>query len=437
MERLLGSESHATDGGDMIVGVPTALGDETRVALTPGVAQALLAGDHEVLVQTGAGERAGWSEEDYREVGCEIVESRPAVLDRADVVFEVNALGGVESPDPDQYREGQVVVGMLGPFDLDAKTTQTLADRTITAFALELVPRISRAQSMDANSSMANVAGYKAMVRAADALDRMVPMQMTAAGTVHPADVFVIGAGVAGLQAISTADRLGASVSAYDIRPEAQEEITSVGAEFVELDVHAEDASDEEGHATEQDEAFYRKQREQLGAVVAESDVVITTAAVASGKAPRLVTGDAIANMDDGSVVVDLAAGGGGNCEPTVPDERVDHHGVTVLGPTDLARTVPRTASELYANNQLNFLENILEEGQLVIDTDDEIVDSTLLTHRGDVRNPHREDESSTADEATTTDGDTGTDEPAEIDDESEQRDGPDENENADGGESR
>jgi NAD(P) transhydrogenase subunit alpha len=236
------------------------------------------------------------------------------------------------------------------------------------------------------------VAGYKAAVQAAEALDRMVPMQMTAAGTVQPAEVFVIGAGVAGLQAISTADRLGASVRAYDIRPEAAEEITSVGAEFVELDVHAEETSDEEGHAVEQDEAFYRKQREQLGDVVAESDALITTAAVASGDAPRLVTSEAIAAMDDGSVVVDLAAEGGGNCDPTVPDERIVHEGVTVFGPTNLPATVPRTASQLYANNLLNFVENMLEDDELVIDTDDEIVDATLLTHDGAVRNSHRDD---------------------------------------------
>lgn len=385
----------------MIVGVPQAPADEPRVALTPDAAQDLLDADQEILVQAGAGERAGWDDEAYREVGCEMVEDRPSVLDRADVVLEVEALGHAESPDLAQYRDGQIVIGLLGPYDLQAESLANLADRGVSAFALELVPRISRAQSMDANSSMANVAGYKAVIRAAEWLDRLVPMQMTAAGTVYPADVFVIGAGVAGLQAISTADRLGATVAAYDIRPEAQEEITSVGAEFVELDVHAEDAADEEGHATEQDEDFYRKQREQLGEVVAESDVLITTAAVASGDAPRLVTGEAIANMDYGSVVVDLAAAGGGNCDPTVPDERVDHEGVTVLGPTDLPATVPGTASQLYATNLVNFLENLIEDGELEIDPTDEIVDATLLTHEGTVRNPHREDAGDSGEDAS------------------------------------
>ena len=403
----------------MIVGVPTAPGGDARVALVPSVAEDLLEDGHEVCLEAGSGETAGWSDEDYRDVGCEICEDRAAVIDQADVVLEVEALAATESADPEQYRDEQVVIGLLGPFDVEGETLSTLGDRDVTAFAMELVPRISRAQSMDANSSQANVAGYKAMVRAAEHLDRMAPMQMTAAGTVHPADVFVIGAGVAGLQAISTADRLGASVSAYDIRPEAAEEITSVGAEFVELDVHAEETSDEEGHAVEQDEEFYRKQREQLGEVVAESDVLITTAAVASGDAPRLVTGDAIAGMDDGSVVVDLAAAGGGNCDPTEADTIVDHEGVTVMGPTDLPATVPRTASQLYANNLLNFMENMLEDGTLSIDTDDEIVDATLLTHDGTVRNPHRDDDAddeSDEDGATngSDHGDDATDEPTD-----------------------
>ncbi|WP_135664001.1 NAD(P) transhydrogenase subunit alpha [Halorhabdus rudnickae] len=403
----------------MIVGVPAAGGEETRVAMTPAVATDLVDAGHEVHVESGAGERAGWDDTAYREAGCEVHDDREGVLVDADVVFEVAALGAVDDPDPEQYRQGQAVLGMLGPYGIDDATLEILADREVSAFALELVPRISRAQSMDANSSQANVAGYKAAVRAAENLDRMVPMQMTAAGTVQPAEVFVIGAGVAGLQAISTADRLGASVRAYDIRPEAAEEITSVGAEFVELDVHADDASDEEGHAVEQDETFYRKQREQLGEVVADSDALITTAAVASGEAPRLVTDEAIAAMDDGSVVVDLAADGGGNCDPTVPDERVNHEGATVLGPTNLPATVPRTASQLYANNLVNFLENMLEDGNLTIDTDDDIVDATLLTHDGTVRNPHEDEQ---AKEEATNDGSEDSEaadaeQPADADD--------------------
>jgi len=243
-------------------------------------------------------------------------------------------------------------------------------------------------------------------VLAANELAKLVPMQMTAAGTVQPADVFVIGAGVAGLQAITTGDRLGASVRAYDIRPEAAEEIESVGADFVELDVHADDAADEEGHAQEMDEEFYRKQRAQLGEEVAEADVVITTAAIPGGPAPRLVTEDAVAAMDHGSVIVDLAADGGGNCDVTEPDNAVEYEGVTVFGPTNLPSTLPRTASELYANNLRNLFDLLVEEGDLAIDTDDEIVDATLLTHDGTVRAPHEDNGESEGEEGTDENGD-------------------------------
>jgi NAD(P) transhydrogenase subunit alpha len=255
---------------------------------------------------------------------------------------------------------------------------------------------------------MASIGGYKAMVRAADASPTLMPMQMTAAGTVHPADVFVVGAGVAGLQAIATGERLGASVRAYDIRPEVKEEVESLGAEFVELDLETDDASDEEGHAREQDEEFYRKQREMMTRVVADSDVVITTAAIPGQPAPELVTADMIAEMDPGAVIVDLAAETGGNCEPTQPDERIEYQGVQIFGPTNLPGTVPKTASKLYANNVTNFLENICEDGALAIDTSDEIVDATMLTHQGRRRRPQEDDDdegqSQDADEATEVD---------------------------------
>ncbi|ERJ06235.1 NAD transhydrogenase subunit alpha protein [Halorhabdus tiamatea SARL4B] len=385
----------------MIVGVPTASGDEARVAVVPGVAEDLLEDGHEVLVEAGAGETAGFDDDAYREAGCDVLDDRAAVFDRADVIFEVEALGAIEDGDAEVYREGQTVIGLLGPYEVDDDVLETLAERQVSAFALELIPRISRAQSMDALSSMANLAGYKATVLAASELDKLVPMQMTAAGTVQPADVFVIGAGVAGLQAITTADRLGASVRAYDIRPEAAEEIESVGADFVELDVHADDAADEEGHAQEMDEEFYRKQRAQLGEEVAEADVVITTAAIPGGPAPRLVTEEAVAAMDHGSVIVDLAADGGGNCDVTEADERVEYEGVTVFGPTNLPSTLPRTASDLYANNLRNLFDLLVEEGDLAIDTDDEIVDATLLTHDGTVRAPHEDDGETDGDDET------------------------------------
>jgi NAD(P) transhydrogenase subunit alpha len=246
-------------------------------------------------------------------------------------------------------------------------------------------------------------------------------MQMTAAGTVQPAEVFVVGAGVAGLQAIATAKRLGASVRAYDIRPEVKEEVESLGADFVELDLETDDASDEEGHAREQDEEFYRKQREMMLRVVAEADVVITSAAVPGRPSPELVTAEMIEGMEPGSVIVDLAAEGGGNCEPTVAGGTVEYSGVTVFGPTDLPSTLRRTASQLYSNNVKNFLDELIVEGELAIDTDDEIMDATLLTHDGAIRNPHVEEESGDGDdeqgaETGADDDDAGDGEEGETD---------------------
>jgi NAD(P) transhydrogenase subunit alpha len=246
---------------------------------------------------------------------------------------------------------------------------------------------------------VANLGGYKAALMPAVALPELFPVLVTAAGALRPADVFVVGAGVAGLQAIATADRLGASVRAYDIRPEVKEQVESLGAEFVELDLETDDAADEEGHAREQDEDFSRKQREMMTRVVADSDIVITTAAIPGRPSPELVTTEMIEGMAPGSVIVDLAAERGGNCEPTVADETITHAGVTIFGPTNLPATVPHTASELYSNNVTNFLRNLLEDGELVIDLDDEIVDSTLLIHDGAIRMPHEEESTDEEDE--------------------------------------
>jgi NAD(P) transhydrogenase subunit alpha len=377
----------------MNVGVPSeTASNESRVALVPPVAGKLVDRGVGVSVAAGAGEKAGWTDTRYREVGCEVVEDRSAVFERSDAVIQVRGLGANTDAPRDPYREGQVVVGLLGPYDLHEEDLAFLADRRISAFALELVPRISRAQSMDVLTSMASIGGYKAVVLAADTLPKLFPMQMTAAGTVRPAKVFVVGAGVAGLQAIATARRLGAVVRAYDIRPEVKEEVESLGAEFVELGLETEDVATEEGYAREQDESFYRRQREMMTRVVGDADVLITSAAVPGRPAPELVTGEMIAGMDAGSVVVDLAADGGGNCEPTRPGETVEHAGVTVVGPTNLPSTVSHTASQLFANNATDFLRNLLDDGELAIDTGDEIVDATLLTHDGTRRWP-REDE--------------------------------------------
>lgn len=378
----------------MIIGAPRETAEkETRAAIVPSVAGELIEQGFDVLVAAGIGESAGWSDAAYLDVDCTVTDDRDELFERADVVAHVRGLGATSDEAMAPYRDGQLVIGLLGPYSLE-DDMQPLADRNVSAFALELIPRISRAQSMDALSSMASIGGYKSIIVAAEALPKLFPMQMTAAGTVQPAEVFVVGAGVAGLQAIATAHRLGASVRAYDIRPEVKEEVESLGAEFVELDLEAEDASDDEGHAREQDEEFYRKQREMMTRVIADSDVVVTTAAIPGRPAPELVTNEMISTMDPGSVIVDLAAAGGGNCEPTKPDEAVVYDGVTIVGPTNLPGTVPRHASQLYAKNVSNFIHNMLTDGELIIDTGDEIIDATLLTHAGKIRNPHLADQS-------------------------------------------
>jgi NAD(P) transhydrogenase subunit alpha len=390
----------------MIVGVPgETAADETRVAITPPVAKKLVGRELTVCVASGAGERADWSDADYRDVGCEVVDDRETVFDRADVICQVRGLAANAAEPMDPYRDGQVVIGTLGPYDLPDESYDELAAREVSAFALELMPRISRAQSMDVLSSMASIGGYKATLVAAERLPKLFPLEMTAAGTVRPAEVFVIGAGVAGLKAIATAERLGASVRGYDIRLEVKQEVESLGADFVELDLETEGSGDDEGYAVEMGEEFYEQQRKELGRVVPESDVVITTAAIPGAPAPELVSAEMIEGMDDGSVVVDLSAPTGGNCEPTVAGETVEHAGVTVFGPTNLPATVSGTASQLFANNLHNFLDHLLDDGELVLDTDDEIVDSTLLTHDGRIRRPHEDDEPS-GDEAETDDGD-------------------------------
>lgn len=377
----------------MRVGVPTeTAANETRVALVPPVAAELVDDGHEVYVAAGAGEGSDWADEEYEAVGCTVVPDREAVFDEATVVVQVRGLAASPESEGVPYSEGQIVVGLLGAYDISSETLSELAARDVSAFALELIPRISRAQSMDALSSMASIGGYKACLRAAAELPKMFPMEMTAAGTIQPANVFVIGAGVAGLKAIATAERLGASVRAYDIRLEAKREVESLGADFVELDLETDDSGDEEGYAREMDEEFYRQQRKEMERVVPESDVLITTAAIPGRPAPELVTSEMIAEMDPGSVVVDLSADSGGNCEPTVADETVHHEGVTVFGPTNLPATVAHTASEQFANNVANFLGVLLDDGELAFDFEDEIVDSTLLTHDGAVRAPHRDD---------------------------------------------
>ncbi len=374
----------------MIVGVPVeTYPAERRVALVPSVASDLAKAGLEVLVQRGAGEKAGFPDAGYQKVEARLASDREQLFSSADIILQVNPLNvhPGAGDDLELLREGQIVMGLLNPLGAP-EGVQKLAQRGVTAFALELLPRISRAQSMDALTSMATIAGYKAVLVAAGELPKMYPLMMTAAGTIRPARVFVIGAGVAGLQAIATAHRLGALVQAYDVRPAVKEQVESLGAKFLELELTTEGSEGSGGYAQAMDEEFYQRQREMMSRVVAESDVVITTAAVAGRMAPLLITEEAVQGMQSGSIILDLAAEGGGNCELTRPGERVEYNGVTILGPTDLPSTVAHHASQMYARNVAAFLQNLVKEGQLHLNLEDEIIRDTLLAHQGELVNP-------------------------------------------------
>jgi NAD(P) transhydrogenase subunit alpha len=364
----------------MTIGVPAEqFPGERRVALVPASIVALKKAGFDVLVERGAGARAGFTDSAYQDKGAQIAASRADVF-TADIVLQVRV------GDAALMRQGQVVIGTADPLGSPDAVRQ-IAASGVTAFALELIPRITRAQSMDVLSSMATIAGYKAVLLAADALPRMFPLLTTAAGTITPAHVFIVGVGVAGLQAIATARKLGAVVEAYDVRPAVKEQVQSVGAKFVELPLETAQAEDKGGYAKAQDEAFYQRQREMMGRVVAANDVVITTAVVPGKKAPILVTADMVRGMAPGSVIVDLAAERGGNCELTRADQTVVENGVTILGPTNLPATVPYHASQMYAKNITTFLLHLVKDGALKIDASDEITRDTLIARDGDVAN--------------------------------------------------
>ena len=367
----------------MIVGVPKETGPgERRVALVPLALADLLKAKLEVVVEAGAGTAAGFPDAAYEAKGARIAKGaeEPGA---ADLVLRVR----LQPEDSSRLRKGQVVVGFMDPLG-SPEAMRTLAGTGVTAFAVELIPRITRAQSMDALSSMATIAGYKAVILAADALPQLFPMLMTAAGTIAAARVFVVGAGVAGLQAIATARRLGAVVEAYDVRPAVKEQVLSLGAKFVELPLEAADAQDKGGYAKAMDEDFYRRQRETMARVVAQSDVVITTAAVPGRKAPVLITAGMVEAMKPGSVVVDLAAEQGGNCELTRAGETRVHGGVTILGPVNVPSAIPHHASQMYAKNVTNFVRQMVKDGALRIDTGDELVRETLVVRDGEVVHP-------------------------------------------------
>lgn len=374
----------------MIVGVvKESFPGERRVGVVPGSLPALLKADCEVLVESGAGYAAGHPDEAYREKGASVVSSRDEVFARSEVLLHLLGPGANPSAGADlaRYRPGQAVFGYFRPLGAPEAAAE-LAARGVTVFAIELLPRITRAQGMDALSSMSTVAGYKAVLLAADALPRMFPMLMTAAGTITPARVLVVGVGVAGLQAISTARRIGAVVSAYDVRPAVKEQVQSLGARFVTLPLETADAEDAGGYARGQDEDFHRRQRALLAQVVSESDVVITTANVPGRRPPVLISEAMVAGMNPGSVIVDMAAERGGNCALTRAGETVTAHGVTILGPVNLAGMVPYHASQMYSNNVTSFFLHMVKAGQLTIDPDDAITRETLVARGGAVVHP-------------------------------------------------
>lgn len=375
----------------MIIGVPREIypGDR-RVALVPMVVPMLAKAGFEVVVETNAGLQAGYPDAQYLEKGAKVQSGRAALFEQADIVLQVLSYGSNDitgKEDLPLLHQGQILIGFLRPFGT-REVIQQIADRGVTAFSVELIPRTTRAQSMDALSSMGTICGYKAVLIAADSHPRIFPMLTTAAGTITPARVFVIGAGVAGLQAIATARRLGAVASAYDLRPAAKEQVQSLGGRFVELPIEAKDAQDARGYARAQDENFYQRQRELLGRVVKESDVVITAAVIPGKTSPVLVTEEMVKDMAPGSVIFDLAAERGGNCELTEAGKTVVKHGVTIIGAINVASGVPYHASQMYARNVTAFLLYLIKDQKLQLNLNDEIVRETLVTHHGEVVNP-------------------------------------------------
>ena len=374
----------------MIVGVPREIyPGERRVALVPSVLANLKKAGLDVVIEQNAGLEAGYPDADYVSKGASVLPGRAEVFRAADIIIQVLCYGSNDKTGKSEvplFRRDQILFGFLRPLGA-VDTLRDIAGVGVTSFAVELMPRVTRAQSMDALSSMGTIAGYKAVLIAADTLPRLFPMMTTAAGTITPGRVLVIGAGVAGLQAIATARRLGAVTSAYDLRPAVKEQVQSLGARFVELPVEAQNAQDAGGYARAQDEAFYNRQRELLTRVVADNDVVITAAVIPGKKSPILVTAEMVKGMAPGSVIVDLAAERGGNCELTKLGDKTVEHGVTIIGRFNLASSVPHDASQMYARNMVAFLTHLVKEGKPRLDADDEIIRSTLVTRGGEVVN--------------------------------------------------
>lgn len=375
----------------MIIGIPKEIcPGEQQVALIPANVAALTKRGRQVLVETGAGLAAGHTDQAYQDAGATVEAERSAVFAKADIIVQVQT-GGANRSNGDSdlalLRKGQLLVGMMDPLG-NPGYAKVLAEHGVTGIAMELIPRITRAQSMDVLSSMAMVAGYKAVLMAASASPRMFPMSMTAAGTLSPARVFIMGVGVAGLQACATAKRLGAVVEAYDVRPAAREQILSVGAKPIELDLKTDEAEGQGGYAKAQSDDFLKRQRELMGEVLAQQDVVITTAAVPGSKSPILVTAEHVARMKRGAVIIDLAVERGGNCELSELGKSVEVNGVTIIGPANVPATVPHHASQMYGKNIENTLAHLVDkDGALVLDFEDEITVGTVIAHAGEI--PH------------------------------------------------
>ncbi|NIP29626.1 MAG: Re/Si-specific NAD(P)(+) transhydrogenase subunit alpha [Candidatus Dadabacteria bacterium] len=363
--------------------------NEKRVAVVPeGIATLKKAGI-EVQLESGAGENAGFTDKKYQEAGGKVVLDRTEIFSNSDVILQVRGIGidmDSSSSDLSMLKPDQLIIGFFDPF-FNIEAIKELARRNVCTLAMELIPRISRAQPMDALSSQSNIAGYKAAIIAAEMLPRMFPMMITAAGTITPSRVLVIGAGVPGLQAMATCRRLGAVVSAYDIRPAVKEQVESLGAKFIELKLETKESEQEYGYAKEMDEDFYTKQRNIMKDIVAENDVIITTASVPGKKAPILITSDMVDAMKPGSVIVDIACAQGGNCELTETGKVIIRNGITITGPLNIPSSVPYHSSKMYSKNIINLLLLMVEEGKLNLNVDDQIIRDSIVTMNGQIVN--------------------------------------------------
>lgn len=373
----------------MKVGVPKEIASgETRVALVPKMVGLLKKAGAEVLVERDAGEASSFSNTEYEEAGATIVSDAPSLYSEADVIVKVQPPQNNEDAgkhEVEMIKPGSTFIGFLAPIE-NRDVIQQMVDKKITSFSMEFVPRIARAQSMDALSSMANIAGYQAVLIAAQQLGKFFPLMMTAAGTIPPARVLILGAGVAGLQAIATARRLGARVEAFDVRPAVREQVESLGAQFIEMEFE-EDAEAAGGYAKEMSDAFLLKEREIIGGRLDRMDVVISTAQIFGKRAPVLITEEMVQKMKEGSVIIDLAAEQGGNCELTEPGKNVVRHGVTIQGPLNLPATLPVDASQMYSKNITNLFRNLYGEGDGSLDFEDEITKGACITHNGEIVN--------------------------------------------------